>query len=359
MSYQVVSATGEPLDAHLDVNGGDILFYSRSGASGTSTARNVDYSSGLKAVLAQLRAAGVAIIEVYVDSGAVQTLPISDRRILDVEDAQATPEEQFQRLSQRMRKVGRSSSGPGGNNNKLIRIRTGVSSDELKAALSLKWSGLNLRSANRIPDGEFRSVMAHHVWEAVEELRSLSTWEPYGPSKDYDILLEDGVRLPPKAVFGRAASKALGINVPPIRFSGGVGTPCFEIIRAAGFAIVDKAGAAPESNLPASEEESWAEGSPRLTKHIRRERARGLSQAKKSSFMAANDGRLFCEECGFEPAKVHDDSLANACIEVHHRSVMVALMDTSHRTKLADLQCLCANCHRLVHARLREAEKAS
>jgi 5-methylcytosine-specific restriction protein A len=39
----------------------------------------------------------------------------------------------------------------------------------------------------------------------------------------------------------------------------------------------------------------------------------------------------------------------DACIEVHHHAVAVAKMDGKARTRLADLQCLCANCHRIVH----------
>jgi 5-methylcytosine-specific restriction protein A len=34
---------------------------------------------------------------------------------------------------------------------------------------------------------------------------------------------------------------------------------------------------------------------------------------------------------------------------VHHRTTAVAKMNGTTRTRLSDLQCLCANCHRLVH----------
>ncbi len=75
--------------------------------------------------------------------------------------------------------------------------------------------------------------------------------------------------------------------------------------------------------------------------------------------MLEHGGKLFCEECLYEPIEAHQDPLAEACIEVHHRDTAVSDMNEGHKTKLADLRCLCANCHRLVHARIREAEKLS
>lgn len=269
-----------------------------------------------------------------------------------------SPGEQFMRLSQRMRRIGRTTDKPGGNNNKLIRLRTDAGAQALKAALHLAPTSINVRSLNRIPEADFDRVKPHHVWMAVEALRSQTDWAPYSPSIDYDVLLEDGVRLPPKAVFGYAASEALGFPVLPRHFSGGLGTACFETIENAGFAIAPKSGGQPATTVPAAEEEGWLEGAPKLRNHLRRERARGLSKAKKSAFMEANNGRLFCEICECEPIVAHQDPLADACIEVHHREKAVADMGKGHVTKLDDLQCLCANCHRLVHARLRQAEKA-
>lgn len=245
MTYQVTTNAGVLLDAHLDIQSGDIRFYSRSGTTETPTARNVDYSIGLRTILGQLKDADISIIEAFVDSGSVQAMPLADRRILSATDTAASPDQQLQRLSQRMRAVGRSSDKPGGNNNKLIRLRTDSTSEGLKTALKLARSKMNLRSANRIPDDHFQPVRAHHIWDAVQELRHQTDWLPYSPSKDYDVFLEDGTRLPPKAVFGRAASLALGYSVLPIHFSGGVGTPSFKAIEAAGFAIVTKSGVVP------------------------------------------------------------------------------------------------------------------
>lgn len=358
MPYQIVS-NGVVLDAQIEIEGGDVRLYSRSGRSGSASARNVDYSPGLRALLEQLRAAGISVMEAFVDSGAVQTMPLDDRRILSSEDAGAGPDEQYRLLSQRMRRVGRTGSQPGGNNNKLIRLRTGAEAPALLAALDLAPATVNARSMNRIPDVQLAAVKPHHVWAAVQVLRGQANWAPYSASTDYDVLLEDGVRLPPKAVFGHAASHALGFPVLPRHFSGGLGTVCFAAIEQAGFEIVSKTGHVPASKLPPTEEDRWAEGAPKLVRHMRRERARGLSRAKKSAFQDANGGRLLCEQCGCEPILDHNDPLADACIEVHHRETAVAQMQEGHVTALEDLQCLCANCHRLVHARLREAEKAA
>lgn len=358
MAYQIVSE-GVVLDAQIEIDGNDIRLFSRSGRTGTPSARNSDYAPGLRAVLDQLKAANIAVEEAFVDSGRVQTLALEDRRILSSVDQGATPDEQFRLLSQRMRQIGRTGDRPGGNNNKLIRLRTSANSQTLKSFLDLAPSTLNTRSLNRIPDNQLAAVRPHHVWSAVEALRPLTSWAPYHPSTDYDVLLEDGVRLPPKAVFGRAASEALGIEILPRHFSGGLGTAAFESIRGAGYAIVAKDAVAPMSEVPASDDEVWAEGAPKLRSHMRRERARGLSKAKKSAFAEANGGRLFCERCLIEPTEAFEDPLADACIEVHHRETAIASMLDGHVTKLSDLECVCANCHRLVHARLRAAEKVA
>lgn len=96
----------------------------------------------------------------------------------------------------------------------------------------------------------------------------------------------------------------------------------------------------------------WAEGEVRLVSHLIRERASGLSEAKKAAFVQEH-GKLFCENCSMDPVETYGDALAKACIEVHHSALAVSEMTTDHVTILEDLQCLCANCHRLVHAKLK------
>lgn len=96
----------------------------------------------------------------------------------------------------------------------------------------------------------------------------------------------------------------------------------------------------------------WTEGDFRLVSHLRRERASGLSAAKKTAFVKEH-GKLYCEKCQFDPVAAYEDEAASACIEVHHSAVAVSKMTSGHETRLVDLQCLCANCHRFVHANLK------
>jgi predicted HNH restriction endonuclease len=98
----------------------------------------------------------------------------------------------------------------------------------------------------------------------------------------------------------------------------------------------------------------WQEGTPKLRSHLVKERASGLVSAKKRAFINQH-GRLFCERCGTDPVQTYGTDAAESCIEVHHASTAVAEMGPNHRTKLSELQCLCANCHRLRHREMRDA----
>jgi 5-methylcytosine-specific restriction protein A len=62
---------------------------------------------------------------------------------------------------------------------------------------------------------------------------------------------------------------------------------------------------------------------------------------------------LFCERCCADPIEIFGSEHGEACIEVHHARVQVGQMPEDHTTRLEDLQCLCANCHRFVHRLLR------
>ena len=166
-------------------------------------------------------------------------------------------------------------------------------------------------------------------------------------SRDYDLLLPSGERLPPKAVFGIALSKVIGRPAKPADFSAGWGQPCFDIIEDAGYPIVQKDEIVPSPSPEADDERTWAEGSPKRIQHLRRERAPTLARTKKRRFVELH-GHLFCERCGLVPSQSLGP-FGDACIEVHHNAVAVAKMDGKTRTRLADLKCLCANCHRIVH----------
>jgi hypothetical protein len=155
--------------------------------------------------------------------------------------------------------------------------------------------------------------------------------------------------------------EALGIEAFPEHFSAGWSQPCFDILEGAGFEIVPKDGlgetsgntGAPSAQgyAPATEDDAtWMEGNPRVVRHLRRERAPGLAAKKRAAFIAAH-GHLFCERCKLDPVQAYGGQFGEGCIEVHH-TVPVAKMPEGYQTALADLQCLCANCHRVTHREL-------
>lgn len=183
----------------------------------------------------------------------------------------------------------------------------------------------------------------------------------YAPSTGYDLLTGSGRRLPPKAVFGLAAAEALGFDVLPGHFSAGEGSLCFRILREAGFLVVPKTGTdspvGRKIRRTVDEDLRWSEGDLRAVRHLARERAPSLAQAARDRFRREH-GRLFCEICGVDPVAAAGDDAAEACIEVHHPDPLGGRTGT-RTTELRDLMCVCANCHRLIHRRLRRAEPLS
>jgi len=206
----------------------------------------------------------------------------------------------------------------------------------------------------RLPASELNKVRPEHVWEAVQLLVAGYAEHPFAPSTDYDVVTDEGSRLPPKAVFGIAAKLALGHEVGPVDFTAGISSPCFKSIENAGYRIVPKNELPLELPPLVPEDQYWTEGNKKLTSHMKRERSPAASRAKKSQFKALH-GKLFCEKCGLVPVEHYGTTHAESCIEVHHRYVQVQDMTASHRTTLDSLQCLCANCHRLEH-RILKAE---
>lgn len=102
-----------------------------------------------------------------------------------------------------------------------------------------------------------------------------------------------------------------------------------------------------DTSPPLSDEDrSWSEGDKRKVAHLRRERARGLATLKKAD-MILRDGKLVCERCGLVPSE-RLGPYGDAVIEVHHKWPL-ADAENAHRTRLEDLACLCANCHRITH----------
>lgn len=91
-----------------------------------------------------------------------------------------------------------------------------------------------------------------------------------------------------------------------------------------------------------------AEGAVLTRLHHYRERDAGLVRKRKERALAAH-GRLFCEACDFDFAEAYGER-GQGYIEVHHTRPLETLRPGG-RTKVSELAILCANCHRMVHAR--------
>src|SRR6202045_59035 len=79
----------------------------------------------------------------------------------------------------------------------------------------------DVRSRERLPAEKLHKATAEHIWHAVQFLCESPTEHNFGPSTDFDLIAPNDDRLPPKAVFGLAATEALGFTVQPRHFSGG------------------------------------------------------------------------------------------------------------------------------------------
>ena len=355
----MMTADGIPLEAHFELEGKTVQFHARGGSK-TGDSRNSEYGPGLRLMLQRLHIANISIDGVWVNSSAVQGIPLDQRLILTKSEWDRSPLDAFTLLSSRMKTVGQLQEAVvkgGGNATKKLRIDLAIDLPEAGIAdiLGGQPTDKNLRSLDRLPAEMLERVTAENVWNAVQGLLTGQVSHQFGPSIDFDLIADDGSRLPPKAVFGVAASLALGFPVLPRHFAGGPQTPCFRILKRSGYEIVPKNAKDPTVDLPQNrDDQEWAEGNPKLVKHLKRERAKGLSNAKRAAFKGEH-GRLFCERCKMDPVKTYGSETGEACIEVHHRETQVKDMDATHTTKLSDLQCLCASCHRVVHRELKQA----
>lgn len=358
MRFVIVGDDGAELDSHILLEAGAVTMLSRGGTAGTPSSQNQDYSRGLRLVLQRLRTRGRAITGAWVDSTVAQGLPLSDRQIFFPDDADADDTTLFSLFGKRMERVGKApgSDPDKGNRNKRIRIETSTGSvGELSSVIGARASADVPRSALRLPASDLREVTEYDIWSAMEALQNGASAGLFDESLSYDLVAENGTRLPPKAVFGLAASSALGYPVQPVNFTGGVDTVCFELLEAAGWKIVGKGAptGAPDARSDDAEKQ-WPEGDERRRSHLRRERHPGVAKAKKAEQRKLH-GRLFCEQCKMDPLVVFGGPDGEACIEVHHRATEIASMQPGHATRLADLECLCANCHRVRHRQMRQA----
>lgn len=99
---------------------------------------------------------------------------------------------------------------------------------------------------------------------------------------------------------------------------------------------------------PISDDEEASEGRTLTRLHKSKERNRGLVKKKKAKVLKES-GKLACEACSFDFAEVYG-APGEGFIECHHTQPLHTL-DAKGKTKLSDLALLCANCHRMVHAK--------
>jgi 5-methylcytosine-specific restriction enzyme A len=91
-----------------------------------------------------------------------------------------------------------------------------------------------------------------------------------------------------------------------------------------------------------------AEGALVSRVHRYRERDTKIVKSKKKQFLKKH-GRLYCEACNFDFVAAYGDR-GEGFIECHH-TVPVSEMKSGDKTKLSDLALICANCHRMIHAK--------
>ena len=82
--------------------------------------------------------------------------------------------------------------------------------------------------------------------------------------------------------------------------------------------------------------------------HRSRERNRKLVASKKASVLKKH-GKLACEGCDFDFERRYGER-GRGFAECHHVKP-VSTLEPGQRTRLDDLAIVCANCHRMIHAK--------
>jgi hypothetical protein len=90
------------------------------------------------------------------------------------------------------------------------------------------------------------------------------------------------------------------------------------------------------------------EGNKALRIHFIKERDPSLAAAKRRTFIEQH-GFLFCEACGVGE-KDFPEGLGQSCFEIHHLFPIGERLEPK-LTRLSDLAVVCANCHRMIHAK--------
>lgn len=356
MTYQVIANDGSVLDAHLDIEGAEFVFHSRGGTRDKGTATNLDYGPAMRLLFGRLVDRGLSISGVWLETSRTVHLPRAERQMFGPADVGTDSADWFTLITSRAQLFGRRQGAkPGGSRVKKVRIAVsglGEATDLVDVLGVRKIEGR--RSAGRRSTLDLDAISADQVWMAMQQMAASSGATP--PStRAFDLVTEDGRRLDPASVLNLAARQTVREELREDALGELSDNEIARRLAAFGHVLVPQGEAVATDALPVTaEDREWCEGEPKRVTHLRRERAAGLAKAKKSAFVREH-GRLFCERCELDPIERFGGEVGEACIEVHHRRTLVSGMLNGHLTVLEDLQCLCANCHRIVHAELRVA----
>lgn len=350
-----IELDGAQLDAAITLEPGAIILESRGGSG--AYARNSQYSAALEAILARSLGTFSNLERVILASrDAVQAFPDTASRVL-AERAELValgPAAAASAIRARMRDFGKPAGNQVGNSTKRLRFEFGPGKLEQQLMLHRV-----AEAPKRLTHRDQRQVTSDDIHAAVLTLAQGGDAPNFAESRDYDLVTPGGLRFPPKKVFGLALERALDMEAFPAHFSAGWSQPSFELLQAAGYAIVPKGEPVAGDKVPApgtpplpgeDDDRRWVEGRPKRVAHLRRERAPGLARDKKAAVLAAT-GKLVCEECGFEPAVRHGPAFLDAGLDVHHK-VPLADLPAGTETALADVALLCATCHRIEHRKI-------
>lgn len=219
MKFRIADDRGQPLDANVELGPSAIIVLSRGGTAGSGNSQNQDYPTALRLILQRLRSTGREITGAWVDSVPARALPRAERQMYFPEDGPADAKALFSLFGRRMERVAKApESIPNkGNRNKRLRIEVATTSvGELSAVVGAIADAGASRSSLRLPAKELRRVTAAHVWSAIDRLSEGLVGHDFDEALEYELITETGEAFPPKAVFGLAASEALGFPVQPV-----------------------------------------------------------------------------------------------------------------------------------------------
>jgi 5-methylcytosine-specific restriction protein A len=94
------------------------------------------------------------------------------------------------------------------------------------------------------------------------------------------------------------------------------------------------------------EDDEFVEG--RILTRIHKSKERSTNAVKKKKRKVLREtGKLICEVCAFDFAHIYGE-IGYGFAECHHL-MPVSQLDENHKTQLAELAIVCANCHRIIH----------